>query len=689
MLNRVPVAARSFDLPKPLARLADLALNLRWAWHAPTYQLFTRMGGEGGPVMRLVHADVAALAKDKEYVKAVEAAAADLDAYLAATKTGDPAAYFCAEFGLHETFSLYSGGLGILAGDHLKEASDQNLPLVAVGLFYRGGFFRQMVDSTGRQEHMPPVLNPELLPMRRVVDAGGADLNVTISLPGRDVVAAVWRADVGRVPLIMLDTDLLVNSAEDRKITSQLYTSGRDMRLHQEAVLGIGGAKALAALGIEPRVWHMNEGHSALLLVERLRALTSAGKSLEEATAQVKASSILTIHTPVPAGNERFGADHAAEVLAPTLNGCPLTINELQKRGLDSEKDASIFDMTGFAIRHSRAVNGVSLLHGKTADKTWRKIAGFEVGAVTNGVHLPTWLGPEMAEAFAAGGFTLHPATAMPRTAGKTRDDFAGLGQVTDEALWNAHIAQKRRLIAFARQRMFAQHARHGEGPAELKTWLESLEEDALILGFARRFATYKRAHLIFSDERRLAKLLNGKGRPVRLIFAGKAHPADRAGQALIAQVYQKAMSPKFRGKVFFLEEYDMEVGRHLVQGVDVWLNNPRRPLEASGTSGMKAAANGIPNASVLDGWWDEAHEGGKNPNGFAIGGRKTLADEKAQDKADALALYEILEQEIVPRFFSPDKRDWLPVMRRSIESSLWAFSTARMIEDYDREMYG
>jgi starch phosphorylase len=683
----IPVDARSFDLPKSLAELAPLALNLRWAWHAPTAACFQEIRGEGGPVAKLRRSDqLAELAKDKAYVAQVQAAAEDLRTYLASAGSGEPVAYFCAEYGLHETFSLYSGGLGILAGDHLKEASDQNLPLIGIGLFYRAGFFRQIVDHEGRQEHVPPVLHPDDLPMQRTT------VKVHVSLPGRTVVAAVWRADVGRVPLLLLDTDLPENSAEDRKITGQLYTSGRDMRLHQEVVLGIGGAKALAALGIQPRTWHMNEGHSALLLVERLRAMTASGTSLVEAKAQVKASSILTIHTPVPAGNERFGADHVAKVLGPSLEGSELSIPALLAMGLDSVKDKSIFDMTGFAIRLSRAANGVSLLHGKTADKTWRKVAGFEVGAVTNGVHLPTWLGPEMTALLEDAGATFVPGTALKTAKGKERPVWTVAGDLPDEALWQAHLDQKRRLIEFARRRLFEQHARHGEGPDELRAWLESLEPNALILGFARRFATYKRAHLIFRDERRLAKLLNAKDRPVRIVFAGKAHPADRAGQALIAQVYKKAMSPKFRGKVFFLEEYDMEVGRHLVQGVDVWLNNPRRPLEASGTSGMKAAANGVPNASILDGWWDEAYEGGKTPNGFAIGGRKTVADEKAQDAADAEALYKLLEDEIVPTFFDADGRGlparWLPVMKRSIATSLWAFSSARMIEDYAHLMY-
>jgi len=703
-------------LPKAFSGLDRLARNLYWAWHPEAQSVFQRIDpvlwSQGvGPVRLLQESkNLNEVAKDRKIVAAARKAIRKFDAYLEETATwfnqqgGDKdrtIAYFCAEFGLHESFALYSGGLGILAGDHAKEASDMGLPFVGVGLFYRRGFFKQMIDRDGRQEHFYGTFAPESSPALAVLDPKtGSQLKVSVELPGRMVHAAVWAIPVGRINILMLDTDLPENATEDRPITSQLYTSGRDMRLHQEIVLGVGGARALAALGITPSTWHMNEGHSAFLLLERLRDLTAAGTSLKDAQAKVKAESILTIHTPVPAGNERFHVDHATKALAGLLDGSKLKIDEILALGRDSEDDKVQFDLTGFALRHSRMANGVSLLHGETADGTWRKVHGREVIGVTNGVHMPTWLGAEMKSLFTKKGASFDPVTVLevePRedaTAKAHRAEWNKIDKVTDGDLWQAHMRQKRALVEFARRRLFLQHARHGEGPDELREWLNSLDENALIIGFARRFATYKRASLLFSNERRLLKLLNDPKRPVRIVFAGKAHPADRDGQALIQKVYEQTQRPEFKGKVFLLEEYDMEVGRMLVGGVDVWLNNPRRPLEASGTSGMKAAANGVPNVSILDGWWDEGFDDRQGrANGFAIGGRESSADDKEQDRADAQALYRILEKEVLPKFFRRDRRgvprQWVKIMRRSIASSVYAFSTFRMLEDYMAEMIG
>lgn len=705
MLDRFPIAPAPTPVNALVGDLEFLARHLRWAWHAPSRALFDRLDAPyrvgldpKGPVARLRAAtNLDALAADKKYLKEVSRQVGQLKTYLDGPLRPAPlAAYFCAEFGLDETFPIYSGGLGILAGDHLKEASDQAWPTVAVGLFYRKGFFHQMVDWEGRQEHAPRFLAVEDLPIEAVVDpASGQPLRIDLPFPGRTIQVAVWRCAVGRVPLLLLDTDLEANAAEDRAITSQLYTSGRDMRLHQEIVLGVGGARVLHRLGVIPDVWHMNEGHSALLLVERLRTLMAEGHEWDAAVDAVKASSVLTIHTPVAAGNERFDTNHLVKVLEPLLEGTGLREKELKKLGRGADGDSKVFDLTGFALRLSRGANGVSRLHGETANGTWHRIAGFTVQGITNGVHLPTWLGPEVRQVLEAAGAKFDPATILgtgERVGADGRPEWTGIDQVVGADLWRAHQTQKRRLIEFARRRLFDQHARHGEGPGELKAWQEVLDEDALILGFARRFATYKRAHLLFHDSRRLAKLLNHSERPVYIVFAGKAHPADRAGQALIAQVAQLAAKKAFKGRVVMLEEYDMETGRHLVQGVDVWLNNPRRPLEASGTSGMKAAANGVPNVSILDGWWDEACREGENPNGFAIGGRKTHRDERKQDKADAEALYRVLEEEVVPRFFTRTEEgiptEWLDVMRASVATSLWAYSTARMLVDYETELY-
>lgn len=693
MLSHVPIQDPSFpSLPQPLQPLIPLAMNLWWAWNPTAHSVFAELDPQAAkqkvsPVGLLqAGRRREALAGDGEFLERVTEVVREFEKYLA-TPPKSPleglVAYFCAEFGLHESFPIYSGGLGILAGDHAKEASDQGLPFIGVGLLYRGGFFQQVIDAQGRQEHVPPVLEPDRLPIGRVAK-DGEPLTISVEFPGRTIFAAVWRVAVGRVPLLLLDTDLPENAPEDRLITSKLYVSGRDMRLHQEIVLGVGGVRALRALGIEPTVWHLNEGHSAFLLLERWKESLSSGQVLEDAANAVKSQSILTIHTPVAAGNERFDTKLVKPWLTNFLEGTPLSPTEVLKTGRDSEGDKQTFDLTAFALRLSRMQNGVSLLHGKTADATWRKVAGQPVIGLTNGVHLASWLGPEMTQLYEASGAQIRPATKIEVKAKMgNRPTWEGIENVSDEELWAAHQAQKLALITFARERLALQHARHGEGPGELRSWLDALSEDALILGFARRFATYKRATLLFSDRKRLAKLLGDSERPVRIVFAGKAHPADGAGQEFISAVYRQTMGT-LRGKVFLLEDYDMEAGRQLVQGVDVWLNNPRRPLEASGTSGMKAAANGVPNLSILDGWWDEGYEKG---NGWAIGGREALKSAKAQDKADAQALYETLENEVVPLYFG-NRAGWLNTMRRAIATSAWAFSTARMLEDYEAQMY-
>ncbi len=662
-------------LPASLGGLDALAKNLYWSWHPAAAKVFATLSPElwaskASPIEILRRTDLSRAAANPALVSDVQAALADFNKYLSVQiKTGGTIAYFCAEYGLHESSNLYSGGLGILAGDHCKEASDLALPFVAVGLFYHFGFFHQMVDWEGRQEHLYPLMTPENSPLDRVCERGTqTPLTIYLDLPGRKVAAAVWRLAVGRVSILLLDTNVPENTPEDRAITGQLYTSGREMRFYQEIVLGIGGVRVLRALGIEPSVWHMNEGHSALLLVERLREGEAVAKD-----------SVITIHTPVPEGNERFDAKLVQELLAPTLAGSKLKIANLLKKGLGADHDPNVFDMTAFALRHSRAANGVSLLHGETADATWREIAGYPVQGITNGVHMPTWLGPEIAA-----------LSASPKVdEGEDRPDWLGAFSIPDRDLWAAHQAQKQALIEFARAKIFRQQERHGVGPDGLRAIASQLDPDAFLIGFARRFATYKRASLIFNNEARLAKLLKQN---VQIIFAGKAHPGDRGGQQLIAEVYEKTQSPRFRGRVFLLEDYDMEIGRYLVQGVDLWLNNPRRPLEASGTSGMKAAANGVPNLSILDGWWDEAYRDGAHQNGYRIGGRKTLPNSATQDKKDAAELLTILESEVVPRYFDRNREGlpeaWIQLMKESIASSIYSFSTTRMLRDYLKHLY-
>lgn len=699
-----------FDLPADLKPLEDLALNLRWTWTPEVQALFqaidpARWARGIGPVALLRDSKaIEALSDDKKFARRVASAAKDLEGYLAndggtwyRTQGGKafekgPVAYFCAEYALHVSMNQYAGGLGILAGDHCKEASDMGLPFVPVGMFYRRGFFQQMVDFDGRQEHLYPTYDPAFLPIRRVLDPrSGCPLTIALELPGRTLVIAVWLMQVGRVPLLLMDSDLPVNREEDRPITSQTYTNTREMRICQEFVLGVGGVRVLRALGIAPSVWHMNEGHSALLVLERLREAVEAGSSFASARDKVRTGSIITIHTPVPEGNERFDAKLVSNLIEPLLKSSGLKAKDIMKLGLGADGDAKIFDMTAFGLRHSAAANGVSLLHGETADKTWRKTLGRKVIGVTNGIHVPTWLGPEMRKVYESAGAKFQHATDV-KVKAEARPKWEGALELDDAALWQAHQRQKSALIEFAKGRLLSQHARLGEGPSALRELVESLDPDAFLIGFARRFATYKRAGLLFTDERRVLRLFDAPGRKVQVLFAGKSHPTDRGGQAVVQQVYAKTQERRFKGKVFLLEDYDMEVGARLVQGVDLWLNNPRRPLEASGTSGMKAAANGIPNASILDGWWDEAFESGRAQNGFAIGGRTIPKVLEKQDKQDAKALYRCLEEEVLPAFFERDKNGvpsaWLPLMKNAIASSLYSFSTSRMIRDYVEEMY-
>ncbi|HEX7196822.1 MAG TPA: alpha-glucan family phosphorylase, partial [Candidatus Limnocylindria bacterium] len=597
-----------------------------------------------------------------------------------------PIAYFCAEFGIHESMQIYSGGLGILAGDHCKSASDAALPFVGIGLLYRRGYFRQQIDADGHQEHAQPDLDPSQLPLRRARARDGSPLQVSVDVADRTVHAAVWVAQVGRAPILLLDTDIPANDASDRPITHILYVRGREMRLCQELVLGIGGVRALRALGITPAVWHLNEGHSAFLLVERAGELVATDPNLAAAQAlrRVGRDAVFTIHTPVPAGNEVFERGLVTSALDRWFGATRMEPTELLELGRGHTGDPNApFDMTAFVLRHATGANAVSQLHGATATETWQSLAGHPIGAITNGVHVPTWLGRPVRR-------LVQRAIGVPLGVDMNGPEaLATLGEIDDEELWAAHQQQKREMVGFLEGRLARQFARHGESPDTLRSLRGVLDQDALTIGFARRFATYKRADLLFRDEDRLSRILDASDRPVQIVIAGKAHPADRPGQRVIQHIFELSRSDRLRGRVFIVEDYDMRIARFLIGGVDIWLNNPRRPMEASGTSGMKAAINGIPSVSILDGWWDEGFNG---TNGWAIGDRHSDGDEGAQDAADASELYRLLEEEIVPRFFSRDPAglptEWLATMRASIASALWQFSTARMLSEYVDRLY-
>ncbi len=689
-------------LPPRLAGLRRLAFNLYWTWHPEVREIFGRIDAGAwdryrNPVPLLhIDRDWTELLDNETFMGDVEAVLAGFDAYLAngaghwypagagSTLPG-PVAYFCAEYGLHETLGLYSGGLGILAGDHCKTASDMALPFVAVGLFYRHGYFSQTIDADGHQEHAYPDFDPRRMPLQRVIGEEGDPLLVPVDLPERTVQCAVWRVQVGRVSLLLLDSDVPENAPEDRPITHILYVRGREMRLHQEIVLGVGGVRALRALGIEPAAWHLNEGHSAFLLVERMRELMAAGTSFEDAFAAVRAASVFTIHTPIAAGNERFAADLVRRLGQPIVAGTGLDIERIIELGRGPDGNAAEFDMTALCLRMTTRANAVSQLHGRTANATWRDVAGQEILAITNGVHIATWLGQPLRRLYEHGGADLDRLDAA-----RPADRFwEHLDELEDQRLWAAHRRQKVELALFARRHLRHQFARLGDAPEALGELSRALDPDVLTIGFARRFATYKRAELLFTDEERLASILCDRDRPMQVVLAGKAHPADRPGQQVIRDIFARSRDDRLRGHVLILENYDMRMARRLVRGVDVWLNTPRRPLEASGTSGMKAAVNGVINCSVLDGWWDEGYTG---DNGWAIGDRDVSPDDGAQDWADAQALYRLLSDEIVPLYYTRGEdglpSGWLTRMRASVASTTWRFSTTRMLEEYVAQLY-
>jgi starch phosphorylase len=681
------------ELPPTLERLRDLAYDYWWSWSPRANRLFSRIDPEPwrryhNPVQLLINVEPQQwmrLLSDPEFVKLYGDVVQALDEYRSRPRwyaqqgkeISGPVAYFSMEFGIHESLGIYSGGLGVLAGDHCKAASDLGVPLVGVGLLYRSGYFRQTVDADGFQQHTYPDYDFARLPVLPVQAPAGGVLTVPIDLPGRVVHAAVWKVQVGLVPVLMLDTDIPLNDPADRPITGTLYVRGREMRLCQEIVHGIGGVRALRALGIHPAVWHMNEGHVAFLALERARERVRMGDSLAEALTAVKGTTVFTTHTPVPAGNETFDRKLVRKHLEPWIRDVGCEPDELLGLGGDNGN----FNMTAFSIRLAARTNGVSRLHGEVSSAMWRHLfpdGGAEpVGYVTNGVHTASWVGPEMRTFYAQ---HIDPAwehrLLEPEAWQKVRE-------APDAALWAAHRAQKERLIRFVRERVRVQSARHGLSPDELRQVEALLDPHALTIGFARRFATYKRAFLIMSDLDRLRAIVSDPARPVQFLFAGKAHPADREGQEVVRRLFSLTHG-EFRGTLVFLEDYDIEVARALVQGCDVWLNTPRRPQEASGTSGQKVPVNGGVNLSVLDGWWAEAFRG---DNGWAIGDGNINPDTAAQDRADAESLYRALEAEVVPRFFGRDEaglpREWIRTMKASIESVVPPFSAHRMVRDY------
>ena len=694
-------------LPAALEPLREMSFNLWWTWEPSARRLFRHLDPElwnrtnHNPVRMLQlsrQSRLEEVSQDKAFLRELKQVHDAFRDYLARKdtygKTGagsaikKPVAYFSAEFGFHESIPNYSGGLGILAGDHCKSASDLDLNFVAIGLLYRHGYFRQQIDKEGLQEAINLNQNFHHLPIREM-RRGDANLLISVRILDREVFAKVWQLQVGRVSLYLLDTDTPENNAEDRLITAELYGGDLEMRMRQEIMLGIGGVKALSALGIEAEVFHMNEGHSAFLALERIR-LNVVEKKLDfySALQVAAAANVFTTHTPVPAGNESFSREMMKKYFGGFAKELQIPFEELFRFGQSSIDPADAFSMTILALRLSRQANGVSKLHGEVSRALWKDVwSGVPVHevpivSITNGIHTKTWMAPEFAALYRKhlGDWEEH----------LTEPDFwRRVTDIPDAQLWETHQRLKLRLIEFVRERVRMRRERIGESPEAIRNVNLILDPEILTIGFARRFATYKRGSLLFSDKERLHRLLNDTTRPVQFIFAGKAHPRDEAGKALIQQVYKFSRETGFGNRVVFIEDYDSYIARRLVQGVDLWLNHPLRPLEASGTSGMKLAPNAGINLSVLDGWWREGYNGN---NGWTIGPELDNGTVEFQNEVDASSLYQLLENQIIPLYYAkPDGKlplAWLQLMRETIRSITPAFNTHRMVKEYTERLY-
>ena len=602
-----------------------------------------------------------------------------------------PVAYFSAEFGVHESLPIYSGGLGVLAGDHIKSASDLDIPLVGIGLFYGQGYFRQRLDINGWQQEEYLETDVNQLPMEPAIGTNGSPVAVQIDTRGGTIHAKVWRVSVGRIDLFLLDSDVEGNAPEDRELTSRLYGGDARTRIRQELLLGIGGFRALKAMGITPGVLHLNEGHSGFAILEAIRTrMEEEGIGFDGAVPRVSREVVFTTHTPLPAGHDRFPADLVEEHLGVIREALGLSPENLMGLGRqDPNNPQETFCMTVLALRLSRRANAVSALHGEVSRAMWTGISPGKpedevpIGHITNGVHVPSWLAPQMSRLYER-----HLGTEWREHSSEAKM-WEGIEDVDDGELWETHLSLKSRLIEFVRRRLVEQASRRGE-PRDILEKLEgALNPDALTIGFARRFATYKRANLVLHDIQNLAAMVNDPKRPVQFVFAGKAHPHDEPGKQMLQQIAQLMRDSEFSDRFVFIEDYDINVGRHFVQGVDVWLNNPRRPMEASGTSGQKVVLNGGLNLSVLDGWWAEAYDG---MNGFAIGKGRTHSNMSVHDTRDAEDLHRALRDEVIPLFYQRDRdglpRGWIKRMKRTIRTLGWRFNADRMVMDYTLKCY-
>jgi starch phosphorylase len=697
-------------LPSRLSRLPDLAQDLSWTWTSGRdvfrrldYRLWRQTSHN--PVMMLRRLSKEALEHalgDPAFLALYDASVAAMDAARSAMSTGrtwwhqtvgaDPSqvvAYFCAEFAIHPSLPIYAGGLGVLAGDHCKEASDLGVPLIGVGFMYPQGYFRQRVSPEGWQQEVYEHINWDNAPIAPARTVDDKPCVVLVPLAARSVLVKVWEVKVGRVRLLLLDTDLEQNAPWDRELSARLYAGGQDTRLQQEIVLGLGGVLALRALGLAPAVWHLNEGHAAFVILQRIRDFVASGMNWDDAIVEVRRTTVFTTHTPVPAGHDAFPFHLVEQHLASCWGGMNGHSEQFLALGHYDNGHGPQFNMTALAMRSSNAINAVSELHGQvTRDMfgpLWPDKASADrpVGAITNGVHVPSWVSSELARLFER-----HLSSAW-RDQYEDPKFWARILDIPDTDLWAARLALREFMFQFIRERARQRWTDDQAGAARVVAGGAMLDPHALTIGFARRFTGYKRPDLVFRQADRLAKIVNASRRPVQIVFAGKAHPADEAGKHHLQAVFRHALDPKFGGRIAFIDDYDLHVAHLLVQGCDVWLNTPRKPMEASGTSGMKAGMNGVLHLSIGDGWWAEGFNGS---NGWVIDGGSHPGDQDAGDHADAEALYKLLESDVVPAFYERDARGiprrWVAMVQQAIYTITPRFSARRMMKDYATKAY-
>ncbi len=707
IFNRVTVVPK---LPSRVGRLPEIANNLWWSWNTEFLRLFQEIDPnlwekvERNPVkfLKLVAQDkIERISEDPSFLRKYDQVVENFDDYIKSKNTwfannysknkDDLIAYFSAEYGIDEIIPIYSGGLGILSGDHLKSASDLGLPFVAIGLLYKNGYFHQKIDVNGVQCCEYKNIDLYNLPILPVKDENEEDVILEMELLGKPLFIKLWQITVGRIKLYLMDTDIEQNNTEYREITLRLYGGDKEMRIRQEIVLGMGGVKALKLLGYKPTLYHMNEGHSSFLTLELIQnIMTERQVSFDIAKEIATAETVFTTHTPVPAGNDIFNVSLIEKYFNKFWPKLGLSREEFFGLGMkETEGFEQGFNMGILALKISGKKNGVSKLHGAVSRElfsdVWPNIADDEspITYVTNGIHTCSWLAPRIKDLYN----DYLPPYWQDRIHLQTTWDK--VDDIPDDRLWEAHVSRKKRLIRLIKENVTRRFLNNGVGYDKISEIVENINSKALIIGFARRFATYKRATLIFKDLTRLTQILCDENRPVILVFAGKAHPADKEGSDLIKMIHEVSLMPQFKGKIFLLENYNISIARYLVSGVDVWLNNPRRPMEASGTSGEKASVNGVINFSVLDGWWAEGYDG---TNGWAIGNENEYTNDEEQDKADSNSIYYTLENQIIPIYYNQDRngisKDWLALMKNSIKSTAGKYSMARQVVDYVNDLY-